>query len=197
MLLGEYECTSLIGAGTFATVLLGRQKVTNTPVAIKKIPRNNFNDPDAENRFERECNLIREMDHPFIAEFYDVIQDDKNYYIIMEYVENGNMLDYVNKNGELQEIQVRHYFCQLISVLEYLHEVKKVAHRDLKAENVLLDTHYNIRLIDFGLSNLYTDENPYLKTACGSPGMFLSQKNYNIYLTKLYMCLIQKHYDCL
>lgn len=87
----------------------------------------------------------------------------------MEYVDNGNMLDFVNTNGELSEDHARHYFCQLISVLEYLHQRKQICHRDLKAENVLLDLNYNIRLIDFGLSNIFSEEDPFLKTACGSP----------------------------
>ncbi|OHT08314.1 hypothetical protein TRFO_04930 [Tritrichomonas foetus] len=171
-IVGDYILERAIGSGTFASVLLGIHQVTKTKVAVKRISRQNFHDSDFEERFRREVDLIRKLDHPFIAEFYDVIQDDSNYYIIMELVENGNMLDYVNNNGELQENQARHYFCQLISVLEYLHEEKKIAHRDLKAENVLLDRHFNIRLIDFGLSNIFTDDDPFLKTACGSPGMY-------------------------
>lgn len=91
----------------------------------------------------------------------------------MEYAESGNMLNYVNTYGNLDEDTARHYFCQLVSVLEYLHEVKKVVHRDLKAENVLLYRHNNIRIIDFGLSNVFTEKDPYLKTPCGSPGMYL------------------------
>ena len=171
-IIGDYIIEKHIGSGTFASVLLGVHQVTKTRVAIKRIPKNNFNDANGEARFQREVNLIRGLDHPFIAEFYDVLEDESNYFIIMEFVENGNMLDYVNTNGELHEPQARHFFCQLISVLEYLHEVKKIAHRDLKAENVLLDKNFNIRLIDFGLSNMFTEDNPFLKTACGSPGMY-------------------------
>lgn len=167
--IGDYVLTKQIGAGTFAAVKLGYHKVIQLPVAVKIIPRNNFSDPDHIERFQREVNLIKEMDHPFIAEFYEVLEDENNFYVIMEYIENGNMLDFVNKNGELQENHARHYFCQLVSVLEYLHDTKKVAHRDLKAENVLLDRNNNIRLIDFGLSNMFTTQDPYLKTACGSP----------------------------
>ncbi|OHS98440.1 CAMK family protein kinase [Tritrichomonas foetus] len=167
--ISDYNILQSIGTGTFANVYLGEHKQTNIKVAIKKISKFSFTDPGHENRFYREVELIRGMDHPFVAEFFDVFHDEKNFYIVMEYVENGNLLDYVNTKGELIESHARHYFCQLISVLEYLHEQKKVAHRDLKAENVLLDKNYNIRLIDFGLSNYYTDENPYLATACGSP----------------------------
>ena len=167
--IGEYVLCEEIGSGTFATVLAAYHTRTHIKVAVKKIARENFADPDHLARFQREVNLIRDMDHPFIAGFYDVLEDRNFFYVVMEFVENGNMLDYVNEKGELQEHQARHYFCELISVLEYLHEEKHVAHRDLKAENVLLDRNYNIRLIDFGLSNLFSKDKPYLQTACGSP----------------------------
>ena len=168
--IGDYVLQQEIGTGTFASVLSATHVRTHIKVAVKKISRSTVaSGRDGLARFHREVQLIRDMDHPFIAEFYDVLEDRNFFYVVMELVENGNMLDYVNENGELQEDQARHYFCELISVLEYLHEQKHVAHRDLKAENVLLDRNYNIRLIDFGLSNLFSQDSPYLKTACGSP----------------------------
>lgn len=166
--IGDYELEGSIGEGSFAVVRLATHKITRSKVAVKIIPRTNFSD-ESHDRFEREVDLIKDLDHPFIAEFFDVVQDSNNFYVIMEYVENGNLLELVNENGELPEDQARHYFCQLISVLEYLHEEKHIAHRDLKAENVLLDRNKNIRLIDFGLSNIFSQDNPYLQTACGSP----------------------------
>jgi carbon catabolite-derepressing protein kinase len=89
--------------------------------------------------------------------------------LIQEYVENGTLLAYVNQHEHLPEIQARRLFTQLISALEYLHSTKMVMHRDIKAENVLLDEHWNVRLIDFGLSHAFTQNNPRLHTACGSP----------------------------
>ena len=179
--IGNYILKHPIGQGSFASVLLAEHKISHVNVAIKVIPRTNFADPQHEERFHREVDLIKNLDHPFIAEFFEVLEDEKNFYIVMEYVENDNILNYVNTNGELPEDQARHYFCQLVSVLEYLHEEKHIAHRDLKAENVMLDRNRNLRLIDFGLSNIFTNENPYLTTACGSPGMFIY---WNFFLEK-------------
>ena len=166
---GDYKLLSPIGEGSFATVRLAEHKVTRLKVAVKIVPRSRFSDPESQTRFQREVALIKDLDHPFIAEFFELIEDSENFYVVMEYVENGNMLDFVNRNGELSEDQARRYFFQLVAVLEYLHDVKRIAHRDLKAENVLLDRHDNIRLIDFGLSNIFSADDPYLKTACGSP----------------------------
>jgi serine/threonine protein kinase len=87
----------------------------------------------------------------------------------MEYAQHGNLLNYINKRGRLTEELARRYFAELISVLDYLHNQSRVAHRDIKCENLLFDEHNNIRVIDFGLSNVFTPDNPKLQTACGSP----------------------------
>lgn len=170
--IGDYAIDKKVGSGTFGSVWQGYHKTTGTKVAIKVVSHNHFSNNENARRFLREVEYIKQLDHPLIAEFYELQEDDQNYYMIMEYVENGNLLEFVNANGELDESRARHYFCELVSVLEYLHDQMKIAHRDLKAENVLFDRHNNIRLIDFGLSNMFTDENPFLSTACGSPSMF-------------------------
>lgn len=165
----DYVVEKEIGRGSFSSVRVGRHKITQAKVAIKVVNKKVFAEDDLMVRFEREVQILKDLNHPFVAEFYDLLEDENNYYIIMEYVENGNMLNYVNREGELNENLARHYFCQLISVLEYLHVQKQIVHRDLKAENILLDKYYNIRLIDFGLSNFFSADKTYLETACGSP----------------------------
>jgi serine/threonine protein kinase len=79
------------------------------------------------------------MHRPFVTELFRALDDDTNHYLVMEFVEHGNMLDYVNLDGRVNEDQVRWFFTQLVWVLEYLHFNRKVAHHDLKCENVLLD----------------------------------------------------------
>ena len=166
---GPFVLERNIGSGAFASVWRAHHSVSKSTVAIKVINKATISTPVARTRLQREIALLKEMDHPFIAEFFHVIEDDECFYLVMEYVENGNLLDYVNGNGRLSEDQARRYFTQLIAVLEYLHGEKKVAHRDLKCENVLLDRYNNIRVIDFGLSNMFSDVCPQLNTACGSP----------------------------
>ena len=164
----HYTLEKKIGEGSFASVYLGKESSTLTTVAIKVINKEHFNESQLE-RVHREVALIKELDHPFIVSFYEITEDEKNIYIVMENLEHGNILDFVNNRGELSENEARHYFCQLISAIDYLHNEKHIVHRDLKAENVMLDRYNNIRLIDFGLSNLFSLDNPYLTTACGSP----------------------------
>ena len=170
--IGNYLMLSQIGSGAFASVWLAQHVTTKIKVAIKIIQKKSIESAEAKTRFNREMALLKQMTHPFIAEFFESIENENFHFLVMEYAENGNMLEFINNKGQLTEPQARHYFSQLVSVLEYLHNEKLIAHRDLKAENVLLDRYNNIRVIDFGLSNQFSSSQPQLKTACGSPGMF-------------------------
>lgn len=167
--IGNYSLLQLIGSGSFATVWLGEHKITGNKVAVKVISKTNMNSPQSITRFNREISLLKQLDHPFIAQLFDVIEDDEAYYLFMEYVDNCSLFTKVNIEGRLTENAARRYFCQLISALNYLHNEKFIVHRDLKPENILLDKYDNIRLIDFGLSNQFSKSSPNLNTACGSP----------------------------
>jgi serine/threonine protein kinase len=168
-ILANYTFSRQIGTGSFATVWFAEHSLSHLPVAIKIVDRSALNKEDAEVRLVREIQIIKQTDHPFIAKLFEIITTTRYTYLVMEYADQGSILDFVNRMGRLSEVQARRYFSQLISAIEYLHEVHKIAHRDLKAENVLLDRHLNLRLIDFGLSNTFEDAGK-LKSACGSPG---------------------------
>jgi serine/threonine protein kinase len=131
--------------------------------------RSSLDCEEALTRFAREISLLKAMNHPFVAELFEIIEDAGSFYLVMELLEHGNMLEYVNGHGRLNEDQARRYFCEIISALDYLHNWRFVAHRDLKAENILLDRHNNVRLIDFSLSKQFSKAAPTLVTACGSP----------------------------
>lgn len=169
VIVGSYQLERTVGQGTFSKVKVGVHLPTKSPVAIKILPKNTLEDSFAQERLRREIKAFSHCDHPFIAKFYDLIEDDDNLYMIQEYADGGNMLDSVNNRGSLTEAQVRRYFMQILSSLEYLHTHLHVMHRDLKAENVLLDQNDNVRLIDFGLCSILQDEAQIMKTACGSP----------------------------
>jgi serine/threonine protein kinase len=165
---GQFTLLSEIGRGSFATVWLAEHRIVKNKVAIKVVSKGSLRTEDLQTRFIRELNLIKEMDHPFIAKLFEVLESEAHTFIVQELAERGSLLNLVNKNGRLPEVQARHYFSQLICSLEYLHSERMVAHRDLKAENVLLDRNLNLRLIDFGLSNTFKMDSEF-STACGSP----------------------------
>lgn len=85
----------------------------------------------------------------------------------MEFAENGELSDYIESRNKLPEEEAAKFFKQLIEAVRYLHEIG-CAHRDIKPSNILVDWRKDIKLIDFGLGNLYVEDEQ-LKTACGSP----------------------------
>lgn len=101
-----------------------------------------------------------------MASSYSVIKTQNEIIMVLEYA-GGELFDYIVSHGKLDEQQARRFFQQMICAVEYCHR-HKVVHRDLKPENLLLDDQLNVKIADFGLSNIMTDGN-FLKTSCGSP----------------------------
>ena len=120
----------------------------------------------------REIKILKEIDHVNIIQIYEILETNYAIYMIMEYAEGGELFDYIVKKGKLDEKEGAFFYFQLIEGIEFLHS-KKIAHRDLKPENLLLDKECKtIKIVDFGLSNIYKDDKDnliMLKTACGSP----------------------------
>lgn len=85
----------------------------------------------------------------------------------MEYSSSGELFDYIVERTRLKENEACMFFQQIIAGIEYIHKLH-VVHRDLKPENLLLDHNKKIKIVDFGLSNTYKN-NELLQTACGSP----------------------------
>ncbi len=110
---------------------------------------------------------MKVLRHPYLIHLHEIYEDQKQIYFVIEDVENGELFDLIVKNRKLPENEACRIYFQLAEALEYIHLIK-IVHRDLKPENVLLDKNFNIKLIDFGLSNIYTS-NENLQTACGSP----------------------------
>lgn len=86
--------------------------------------------------------------------------------MVLEFA-GGELFDYIVNNGKMRENEARRFFQQIITAVQYCHR-HKIVHRDLKPENLLLDENLNVKIADFGLSNIMTDGN-FLKTSCGSP----------------------------
>ena len=118
-------------------------------------------------KVRREINILQMCTHPHIIRLYEVIDTPTDIFVIMEFVSGGELFDYIVSRGRLPPDEARHFFHQIISSIEYCH-YHKIVHRDLKPENLLLDADNNIKLADFGLSNVAHDGD-FLKTSCGSP----------------------------
>lgn len=112
-------------------------------------------------------NILTKVNHPNIIQLYETIETYKYFFFVMEYAKVGELSDYIEKKDKLSEKESCKLFQQLISAVEYLHKLG-CAHRDIKPSNILLDENLDLKLIDFGLGNLYSNGEK-LNTACGSP----------------------------
>ncbi|KAL4612641.1 hypothetical protein ACB092_08G215500 [Castanea dentata] len=167
-IIGEkYKLGKTIGTGAFGKVRIATNIQTTCEVAVKILVRETMKKKKMEERVDREIKILKLLSHPHIITLYEVIEAPKEIYLVMEYAKNGDLLKYISEMGKLQEEEARKIFQQIISGVEYCHE-KYVVHRDLKPDNLLLDSERNVKITDFGLSNIMTDGQGF-NTSCGSP----------------------------
>ncbi|KAJ3107161.1 Protein kinase [Phlyctochytrium bullatum] len=121
---------------------------------------------DMVGRLKREIQYLKQLRHPHIIKLYEVITTPTDIILVIEYA-GGELFNYIVERGRMTEDDSRRFFQQIICAVEYCHE-HKIVHRDLKPENVLLDDWNQVKIGDFGLSNIMADGD-FLKTSCGSP----------------------------
>jgi 5'-AMP-activated protein kinase, catalytic alpha subunit len=141
--------------------------VTGHKVAVKILNKAKIKQLGMEEKVQREINILHLCTHPHIIRLYEVIDTPTDIFLVNEYVSGGELFDYIVSKGRLSADEARNFFHQIISGVEYCH-FQKIVHRDLKPENLLLDANLNIKIADFGLSNLMRDGD-FLRTSCGSP----------------------------
>ena len=186
--LSEYNIIKLIEKGTFSIVKLGENKITKEKVAIKIMEKNQIINQDDKNRIDREIQMLKSLNHENVIKIYNILEDSKRFYIIMEYCENGELFNRIVEKKQLSEDESALFYYQLINGLEYIHK-NNIIHRDLKPENLLLTKDDVLKIIDFGLSN-YSRIDILLDTPCGSPNYaspeMVSGQKYNGFLTDIW-----------
>ncbi|OHT13763.1 CAMK family protein kinase [Tritrichomonas foetus] len=159
----HYRLLEMIGQGTFSIVYRALDTITNIHVAVKI-----FEKKVNSAMFQKEVSICKLLDHPLIAQIYDTCEDDNYFYMVMEYITGEPFLNCINRCNQMEENDIRYYSIQIISILDYLHNQAQVLHRDLKAENIMVTDKKILKLIDFGFSKQFSDENPQTSTMCGS-----------------------------
>ncbi|KAF9463326.1 hypothetical protein BDZ94DRAFT_1192949 [Collybia nuda] len=166
---GPYLLLQTLGEGEFGKVKLGLHSQWGEEVAVKLIRRGNVDSAVRMSKVEREIEVLRTLKHPNIVRLYDVIETDKYIGIILEYASGGELFDHILAHRYLRERDAAKLFSQLISGVWYIHQ-KKIVHRDLKLENLLLDKHRNVIITDFGFANRFEHRaDDLMQTSCGSP----------------------------
>ncbi|XP_063843507.1 serine/threonine-protein kinase BRSK2-like isoform X1 [Scylla paramamosain] len=163
---GPYRLEKTLGKGQTGLVKLGVQCVSGKRVAIKIINREKLTESVLQ-KVEREIAIMKLIEHPHVLGLYDVYENKKYLYLVLEHVSGGELFDYLVKKGRLTPKEARRFFRQIISALDFCHS-HSICHRDLKPENLLLDEKNSIRIADFGMASLQP-EGSMLETSCGSP----------------------------
>uniref|UniRef100_A0A8C5DJE8 non-specific serine/threonine protein kinase n=1 Tax=Gouania willdenowi TaxID=441366 RepID=A0A8C5DJE8_GOUWI len=163
---GHYEIERTIGKGNFAVVKLATHIITKAKVAIKIVDKTQLDDENLKKIF-REVQIMKLLRHPHIIRLYQVMETERMIYLVTEYASGGEIFDHLVAHGRMAEKDARKKFKQIVAAVHFCH-CRSIVHRDLKAENLLLDHNLNIKIADFGFSNLFS-RGQLLKTWCGSP----------------------------
>ncbi|VDO03855.1 unnamed protein product [Rodentolepis nana] len=145
---GKYKLVRTIGKGNFAKVKLAIHMATGVEVSLL-------------------FTILQKLNHPNIVRLLEIIENDEVICLVQEYANGGEIFDYLVAHGKMHEREARAKFRQLVSAIDYCHS-KNIVHRDLKAENILLDSDLNVKVADFGLANTFVPDQK-LTTFCGSP----------------------------
>lgn len=165
--LSDFIIISKIGSGYSGEVLLAKHKETSKYYALKSIPKENIQESKITQAIS-ERNILMEASHPFITRLISTFQTDKKLYLVLEYVQGGDLLFHLNKSQFFISHDKKLYLAEIATALSYLHRLG-VIFRDLKPSNILIGKDGHMKLTDFGLSRyLIVDHNNRNKKICFS-----------------------------
>ncbi|KAF8631859.1 hypothetical protein AX15_002129 [Amanita polypyramis BW_CC] len=178
--IGFWKIGRTIGTGSSGRVRISRHSRTGQYAAIKIVSKTSLSSEVSLNHLademehkrlaiEREIVVMKLIDHPNIMRLYDVWETSTELFLVLEYVQGGELFEYLCEKGRLTTPEALGYFQQIISAVDYCHRFN-IAHRDLKPENILLDQDHNIKIADFGMAAWQANkQDGLLHTSCGSP----------------------------
>ena len=155
-----------IGHGAFGKVNISLHVASGRLVAIKTFTKKNLKNKHAKNKINHEIEMLSRLRHPFITQILDSFETDKHIFIVMEYI-CGDLLGFIRKRGKLSESMTKVIFKQIIEGLRYIHK-KKIVHRDIKLDNILIDLNNTVKICDFGVSKRI-NKGDIMYDHCGTP----------------------------
>ena len=159
----------LIGQGTFGKVFLVKKKDSNKPFAMKVIKKALIEKYKHVDHTKTERKVLGELDSSFLVKLRYAFQSKTKLYMVMDYINGGELFYHLKRSKVFSIERGRFYAAEILLGLEYLHS-QGVVYRDLKAENILLDTTGHVKLTDFGLSKkIFAPENFKTFSFCGTP----------------------------
>ena len=164
--IGNYILGATIGIGNSAVVKLATHVLTRQKVAVKMFEKSNM-DMEKELRLRREIDSMKRLKHQHIVRLYEIMETPKLICLVTEYAGNGELYDYIIRKQRLSEREAKTIFRQIVAAIHYCH-VNCIVHRDIKVENLLLDSAWQVKLADFGFSSTFKPGD-LLDVFCGSP----------------------------
>lgn len=162
--LDDFEPIKVLGQGSYGKVLLVREKATGRLFAQKQLKKASLviNDNEIHKKnYERtlnEKNILEQVNNPNIVKLYYAFQDHNKVYLMLEYLDGGELFHHLAEQKYMSEKNASFYIAQIILALRYLHLNLKVIYRDLKPENCMLNSQGNLVLTDFGLSKVSSED---------------------------------------
>lgn len=152
----QYSIKQELGSGAYGRVVFAVHNLTHQVRAIKIINKFSIKNETIRSKLMNEVTILKNLDHPNIIKIYEFYEDEFNLYLVLDMCTGGELLDAILKKGSLNEQLAAEYMRQILSTVVYLHS-QNIIHRDLKLENMLLETPQdnNIKIIDFGASTYY------------------------------------------
>ncbi|KAI0097957.1 hypothetical protein GGR51DRAFT_565996 [Nemania sp. FL0031] len=188
--IGPWQLGKTLGKGSAARVRLARHHTTQDVVAVKILAKNmtqltgagSMAELDKWDRtrdefnsqrhmplsIEREVAVLKLIDHPHIVKLHDIWENRSEIYLVLEYMDGGDMFSYISAFGPLPEFEMVGYFRQILTALEYVHSFN-ICHRDIKPENILMQSNGIVKIADFGMAAIQQSPTHALRTSCGSP----------------------------
>lgn len=160
-----YDIGAVVGQGAFAVVRKAIERVSGKNYAIKIIRKNKISNNVA---VQREIEILKQLDHAYVVGLKDFYEDSTSYYLVMDYVGGGDLMDFVISNGPIAEDASREIVRQVLVGVGYVHGLG-ISHRDLKPDNILIsqDDPVIVKVSDFGLAKI-SQSGSFLKTFCGT-----------------------------
>ncbi|CAO3612491.1 unnamed protein product [Cunninghamella blakesleeana] len=163
--LKEFSLLEILGTGTFGKVMLTKFKTTNKYYAMKVLKKSEIIRLKQVDHILNEKQILASIRFPFIVELFCTFQDDHNLHMLLEYVVGGELFTHLRRAGRFTNDMTRFYASEIVLSIEYLHN-KNIIYRDLKPENLLIDSQGHIKITDFGFAKTVRDQT---WTLCGTP----------------------------
>jgi len=164
----DFELCALIGKGSFGKVMQVKKKDSGQILAMKVLRKEAIIARKQVAHTMAERNILQRVQHPFIVTLHYAFQTEAKLYMVLDYVNGGELFFHLKNDGKFAENRVRLYAAEITMALQHLHGMN-VVYRDLKPENILLDADGHIRITDFGLSKELDGSDGITHTFCGTP----------------------------